>query len=135
MAHDDAVLAHQRHHVGHRGERHEVEQVQREMLRQSEARRKRADHHPGDPGTAEHAQTGVVVLALGIHDCGGGRQLRTGKVVVGDDDPDAARFGLSHRLVRVDAAVAGDDEARAGRLRGGESGRDRSRSRRAAGAE
>ena len=134
MPHDDAVLAHKRYDVGHRGERDQVEQVQREVFRQAEARCQRADHHPRDARAAEHAQPRLVVLALRIDHGGGGRKLRSGKVVVGDDDPDAARLRQPHRLVRVDAAVAGDDQPRAGGFRRREAGRDRSRSRRAAGA-
>ena len=90
MPHEDAVLADQRHDVGDRGEGDEVEQVKRQVRRQAERRHQRLHQLEGDAGAAEHAEPGGIVGPLGIDDGDGRRQLGTGKVMVGDDDVDAA---------------------------------------------
>ena len=111
MAHDDPVLAHERHHVRDRGDGGEVEQVERQGLRKAERRHQGLHQLERDPGPAEHAEPRFVVALLGIDDGVRGRELGTGKVMVGDHDVDAVLPRAPHRVHRGDAAVAREDEA------------------------
>ena len=120
VAHENPVLADQRHHVGHGGECHEVEQVIRKVGREPQRRHQRLHQLESDPGATEHPRVGDVVIALRIHDGERGRQFGARQVVVSDHDPDARGPRGPHRFDRGDPAVAGDDERRAEALGHGE---------------
>ena len=123
VPHQDAVLALERHHVGHGGERHQVEQIVGQIHREIERRHQRLHQLEGDAGAAEPGEPGDVVRPLRVHHRDGGWQLGAGEVVIGDHHADARGARLPHRLHRRDAAVAGDDQRGAGRAGRVEAGR------------
>ena len=87
----DPVLAHQRHDVGHGGERDQVEQIVRKVGREAERRHQRLHQLEGDAGAAERRRARGVARLLGIDDRERRRQLGPREVVVGDDHADACR--------------------------------------------
>ena len=117
MADEDPVFADERHHVGHRGQCHQVEQMVRKVGREAERGNQCLHQLEGDAGAAEPPRPRRVVRALRIDDGERRRQLGTGQMVVGDDDPDTGGPGRAHRVHGGDAAVAGDHERRARPLR------------------
>ena len=116
MPDQDAVLPGERNDVRHSGERDQIEQMVGEIRGKAEDRHQCLDQLERDTGTAELLQTGAVVVALRIHDRQGGRQPRTRKVVVGNHDLESCAPRQVYRAHRGDAAVAGQDQTRAGRL-------------------
>ena len=117
VAHENAVLAHERHDVRHGRERHVVQEVERHVGRQPEGRHQRLGELEGDPRAAQVLVLGGAVGAPRIeHGRGRGEGL-AGEVVVGHDHLASRGARRAHRLQRRDAAVAGDDEARAYALR------------------
>ena len=85
----DAIFALQRHHVGHGGERDQVEQMKRQIGRQPQRRHQRLDQLEGDTRAAEMIGAGSVVCPLRIDDRERRRQLLTRQMVIGHDDVDA----------------------------------------------
>ena len=72
------------------------------------------DHgHEGDAHGGKLAQAAAIVEPVGIDDGAGRRKGRLGGVVVEDDDLDAGLMGQTQGLEGRNAAVDGDDEARA----------------------
>jgi hypothetical protein len=55
VPHQDPVLVDERHHVGHGGQRHVVEQVHRELLGQAQRRHQRLHQLERDARAAEVA--------------------------------------------------------------------------------
>ncbi|HEU4658013.1 MAG TPA: hypothetical protein VFR97_10825 [Capillimicrobium sp.] len=116
LAHQPAVLAAQRHDVGDRRQRHEVEVLG------GGRRAQRGDELVGDGGGAEVRAR--VAADRRVHD----RRVRqravgARRVVVGDQDVDARGARLGDLLDGRDRAVGGDEQLRA---RGGQA-RDRVR--------
>ena len=117
VAHENAVLAHEGHDVGHGRERHVVQEMERHVGRQSEGRHQRLGELEGDPGAAQVLVLGGAIGAPRIEHCRGGGEGVPGEVMIGDDHVASRGARRAHRLQRPDAAVAGDDEARAHPLR------------------
>jgi hypothetical protein len=88
VLHQDAVFALERHHVGHGGERDEIEQVVGKVGRQIERGDQRLDQLERHPGATEHGGTGGVARLLGIDHCERRRQLGARQMVISDDHPD-----------------------------------------------
>ena len=88
---ENPVLADQRHDVGHGRERHEVEQVVRQVGRETERGDERLHQLEGHPAATQGLSVRRVVRSLGIDHCERRRQLIAGKVVVGDHHADRQR--------------------------------------------
>ena len=116
LLHEDAVVVVEGHHVCDRAHGDEVEE--RSEVRSGGAARafpppgaqraEHVEHHP-DPGEAfaREAVAGAVRIDHGV----GGRQLRAGQVMVGDQDADAELLRTGNPLHARDTVVDGDDEA------------------------
>ena len=70
--------------------------------------------HEDEADGGEIAEAGEIVLAVRIDDGHGRRQLRRGKMMIDDDDIDAAPTRWLERLDAGGAAIDGDDQRRAG---------------------
>ena len=99
-----AVLVEQRHHVGDRRERDEIEMALRDLRVDPE---ERLAELVDDAGAAELRER---VVGRPRRDDGAVRQRFAGPVVVGDDHLEPARPRLGDLLDRGDPAVDGDDE-------------------------
>ena len=108
-AHQRAVLAHQRHQVGDRCERDDVQLVV-ELGRIAAGRGEQGLRQL--EGHARGAQVGRVAADSGM-DHRAVRQHVAGPVMVGDDHVHAKRARVLDLLDRADAAVGGDEQARA----------------------
>ena len=118
MAHEDAVLARQRHDVRDGRKRHVVEEMERQVLRQGQRPHQGLGELERDAGAAEVLVGGRAVRAPRIEHGAGRRQLVAGEVVIGDDHLDPGGPCRPDGLDGGDAAVAGDDEAGADALGG-----------------
>ena len=74
---------------------------------------RRHQYEKAHAGRAQVSEARHVVLAVGIDDGAGARQLLVGLVVIDDDDVAAELAGPRQRLAAGGAAVDGDDELRA----------------------
>ncbi len=118
--HEGAIEADERHDVGDRRQRDEIERgheigrraaVKEARLAQRAIERDEA--HVDDAGRAEIAEAGKIVLAVGIDDGERVGQVFRRLMVIEDDDVEAEPPRLGDRLVAHRAAIDGDDEARA----------------------
>ena len=89
--HQDAVLPGERHHVGHGRERHQIEQVQREIGREPERGHQRLHQLEGEPGAAELREAGASSERCGSTTASAGGKLGAGQVVVGHHHLDPLR--------------------------------------------
>ena len=89
VPHQDPVFSLQRHHVGHGGERHQVQQMEWKVRRQAERRHQCLHQLEGDAGSAEAVGARAVVGPLRVYHRLRRRQLGAWQVVIGDHDADA----------------------------------------------
>ena len=119
LRHEGPVEAHQRNHVGHRGQRHEVERRQ-EVGRRAPVPEAGAlqgpvqphQHHEDRAGGAEVAQAGQVVLPVGVDEGAGAGKLGADLVVVDHHGVEAAPRRLFERRVAGRAAIDRDEQRR-----------------------
>jgi hypothetical protein len=106
---DDAILAHERHHVGERADRRNLDERRQPVgLARPQAQRL---HELERDAHAGQVLVGIrTVVPLGIDDRDGIRQIAVGLVVVGDDEIEAQLARASRRVGAADAAVHGDDD-------------------------
>ena len=111
VAHQDAVLAHERHDIGDRRERDVVEEMQRQVGRQAKHLDKRLRELERDAGAAQVLVLRFAVGAARVDHGVRGGQLVARQVVIGDDDIYSCTPCRPHRIHRCDPAVTGDDQA------------------------
>ncbi len=109
---DDAVLADQRHHVGHGADRGEL-QERRQPLLPVEPLAQRLHDLEGDADARKVLVRVGAVGPLRVDHRQGRRQLGLRFVVVGDDEVDAELAGTARRLGAPDATVHRHDHAHA----------------------
>ena len=109
--HQASVFAQERHDVGHRGHRHQVQQRLHggAALRQDGVGQ-RLDELEGDARAAQVIARVTAVRSPRIDQGVGIRQLGRALVVVGDDQVDAQLAGQVGRGVGGGATVGGDDD-------------------------
>ncbi len=106
---DHAVLADQRHDVGQRADRGDLDE-RRQPLAAPGASAERLHQFEGDADPGQVFVRVRAVVALGIQHGHRHRQLIVRLVVVGDDQVDAELAGAARRLDAADAAVDGNDQ-------------------------
>jgi hypothetical protein len=125
---EDAVVAIQPNHVGHRAERYEFEQgIQARLCGLGKAparaqfgaqRQQHIEHHAD---ARQMLAREAAARLVGVDDGRSGRQFVAGQVVIGDQHPHAQRIGARHAGHTGDAVVHGDQPiGRAARARGSE---------------
>jgi hypothetical protein len=110
---EGAVEADQRHHVGDSGERDQIEllhQVGRGGAGLALAAVEIDQRHEHDPGGAEMAEAGEIVLPVRIDQGQRRRQDFRRLMVVENDDVEPEPCGLLERLEADRPAIDGDDE-------------------------
>src|SRR2546430_16142833 len=119
LSNEDAVVEIERHDVGDRAERHQVEHIaeirlilagERSALAQLGTQGEHHVEHHADArkALARERATGLV----GVDDSRGARQLRAGQMVVGDDHLDAEPARRFDALDARDSIVHRDKELR-----------------------
>ena len=118
LGHEGAVRLSERHHVAHRGERHEVEQAEQVGLgpiaiEAVAAQRARGgdEKQKHDTGRGEMPLAREIVLAVRIEHGECRRQRFVGLVMVDDDDFRAGSIGGGDGGLGGGAAIDGEDEA------------------------
>ncbi len=117
VTHEDPILAGERDHVGDGREGHVVEEMERQVFREAERAHQRLGELERHAGAAQILVLGRAVGPARIEDRAGRREGITGQVVVGDDDLHPRRARSGDAVHGGNAAVAGDDDARAHPLR------------------
>ena len=119
LRHQDAIVEVERHHVGDRAERNEIEQVGRirglavaQPARLPHASRQRRHHVERDAHARQRLRREGLVRRVRIDEPGRFGQFAARQVVIGDEHVDAVAPRLAHAFQRRDAVVDGDDEAR-----------------------
>jgi len=115
---EGAVEADERHDIADRAERHEIEPLQEIRLfplagipaAPAQFAIDRDDREEGDPDGGEIAEAGEVVLAVGVDDGDGRRQLGAHLVMVEHHRGMAERGSDAERLDARRAAIDGDDQ-------------------------
>ncbi len=114
VRHDDAILAGERHHVGHRGDGRQLQErfgnAPHLVRRPAEVRQQRLDQLERHAGAAQVLLRIGAVRAVGIEHRQRGRQFRFGQVMVGDDHVDAQFVGAAHHFGGADAGIHADDQ-------------------------
>ena len=111
VPHQYPVFSLQRHDVGHGGQRHEIEQMERKIGRQPKRGHQGLDQLERDAGSAEIVGARACRrTAVGLPPPVRRVAPDAGQVVIGDDDTDAGLARGAAPCRCGDAAVAGDDE-------------------------
>ena len=114
VSHQDAVLAGERNHVGHGGNRRQLEERFRDapdlLGRPAHVRQKRLDQLEGHTGAAQVLFRVRAIRAIGIEHGERGREVGLGQVMVGDDDVDAEFVGAAHHFGGADAGIHADNQ-------------------------
>ena len=106
---DDAVLADQRHDVGERADRRDLDEARHQLVAAGAAAERL--HQLQRDADAGQVLVGIgAVVPLRVDDGERRRQLGVGLVVVGDDQIDAELARAPRRLGAADAAVDRDDQ-------------------------
>jgi len=121
VADEDTVFPREGDDVGDGRQRDIIEEVERQVFRETEAAHERLGQLERDAGAAQILVLRRAVGPARIEDGAGGRERVAGQMVVRDDDLHPGRARGRDRVHRGDAAIAGDDDAGADALRLGES--------------
>ena len=110
LVHQNAIVAIERHEIGNRSERNEIEQVCNGGRSLAESARvdfpgQRSKQIERDTHASEGLAGKGIALDIGIHDCRRGWQLRGRQVVVGDQRIDAQRVRRGHARMARDTVV------------------------------
>ena len=106
---DDAILADERHHVGQRANRGDLDEAREPVLPAGLAA-KRLHEFQRDADAGQVLVRIGAIVALRVDDGERRRQRRVRLVMVGDDQIDAELAGAARRLDAADAAIDGDHE-------------------------
>ena len=121
LVYQGAVIAVQRHHIGHRTQRHQVEILCQDWVRAAaclQTSRLHAAVPQGQHDVKGHTDTGEILAGKGItrqvriDDGIGRRQLFTRQVVVGDQHAHTALPGRRDTVETGDAVIHGHDQVR-----------------------
>ena len=116
LRHQHAVVGVERHQVGHRAERDQVEEIRHRRHGHRAARIELAPHRghhvERHPHAGQRARGETAARHIGIDDDVGGGQLGTGQMMVGDQHLDAARARRGDARDARDAIVDRDDQRR-----------------------
>jgi len=117
--HDHAVFAGKRHHIGHRGNRHQLQQRIDQPLAPrrvpAQGRNECVDQLQRHARAAQVLFRVSAIGTIGIEHGRGGRQLGFRQMVIGDDHVDAQPSRVFHHRVRPDAGIHADDEGHSAR--------------------
>ena len=117
--HDHPILAGERHHVGHRRDRHQfqqrIDQALAAALLPAEIPNQRIHQLQRHTGSAQILLRIAAIGTIGIQHGHRRRKLGFGQVVIGHDHVDPQPRGVLDHLVGANPRVHADDERDAGR--------------------
>ncbi len=120
LRHQRAVDAGERHDIANRAERHEIEPLHQIGLlpalipaRLAQRAIDASDEEKGHAHRGQHAMRAFLVEPVGIDHRERARQRGIAQMMIDDDDIESRIAGNAERRLRGDAAIDGDDDARA----------------------
>ena len=117
VAHEDAVLARERHHVGHRAQRHQVQLCEQKLLRLILAEgaflQQRVCELEGHANAAQSRRFVDTIDAVGIHQRHRRRQFTRRQMMIRHDDVDVQFVRAADFRDGTDARINGDDQVAA----------------------
>ena len=109
----NAVLPGYRHHIGHDGHSHQIQQRPQAILLPPLCLVQPLQQFKPHPATGQLFIRVAAIVALRVEDGGGRRQLRTGGMVVANDEVDTLLYGLADGIMGFDAAIEADNQVEA----------------------
>ena len=109
----------ERHDVGHRAERDEIQQAygvgvdtRRQRVALAQFVGQRGHHVERHTHASQRLRSEAVAGSVGVHDAGSGRQLAPWQMMVGHEHVDAVTSRLLDSVKRRNPVIHGHDEAR-----------------------